>query len=123
MWTYKQVSGELSHEGEHVCFGYSGYGADKNEPESQHKHGLGPIPRGLYVIEEPRDTVTHGPYVMPLTPHPENVMFGRSAFLIHGDSIHDPGTASHGCIILAKLFRLKVWDSGDRLLQVVSGLD
>jgi hypothetical protein len=35
-------------------------------------------------------------------------MCGRDNFLIHGDSIAAPGTASHGCIILNRLARERI---------------
>lgn len=41
-------------------------------------------------------------------------------FRIHGDSIRAPGTASHGCIILPRAIRDRIWASGDRALQVVT---
>jgi hypothetical protein len=46
-------------------------------------------------------------------------MFGRSGFLIHGDSIIRPGTASRGCIILAREIREQIAASGDADLEVV----
>lgn len=47
---------------------------------------------------------------MRLTPIPSNKMFRRNAFLIHGDSITAPGTASAGCIIFNSGPRKKIWD-------------
>jgi len=49
-------------------------------------------------------------------------MCGRSAFLIHGDSIAAPGTASHGCIILARPDRERIAESGVKQLVVVAEL-
>ena len=119
MWTYLQSTGELLHDDKHVAFGYSGApGAAKNNPSMQNVHNTGPIPRGIYEIGEPEDTQAHGPFVLPLTPHADNQMFGRAGFLIHGDSIQHPGTASQGCIILARLFRLRIAQSGDQHLLV-----
>jgi hypothetical protein len=120
MWLYSQSSGALSHDGKHIGTGYSGRDEHKNRPESQTLQGLGPIPRGSYEIQPPRDTDSHGPYVMPLRSDIGNVMFGRSGFLIHGDSKAAPGTASHGCIILPRAIRETVWQSGDRQLSVVA---
>lgn len=122
MWQYIQVSGELKQDGEHAAWAYSGHGIGKNNPASQSVHNVGPIPCGLYEIGEPINTSAHGPYCLPLTPRPDNMMWGRAGFLIHGDSIQEPGTASEGCIIASKLTRIRIWESGDRLLQVVSGL-
>ena len=124
MWTWDITQAELTHEGEHVAFGYSG-GKDhpegKNNPAMQSIHNIGPLPCGLYDIGSPVNTVTHGPYVLPLTPHPENTMYSRSGFLIHGDSVVESGNASEGCVILSPAARRTVWNSGDHLLRVVTG--
>jgi len=128
MWTYIQKTGELLHNGAHVATGYSGFndpeaGQDgKNNPDLQSVHEVGPIPVGQYSIGTPVNTLTHGPFVLPLTPNPSNQMFGREGFLIHGDSVVEPGTASRGCIILARSVRNEVAASGDNSLQVISGL-
>ena len=39
--------------------------------------------------------------------------------MIHGDSIGNPGSASEGCIILGPAIRHRIWNSGDRNLEVV----
>lgn len=118
-WRYAQASGWLSHDGVNVAEGYSGAGDGKNNPAMQDVHNVGPIPQGKYTIGEPSDTKTHGPYVMHLTPDASNDMFGRAGFLIHGDSVVNPGTASEGCIIMPRKVREEVWASGDRDLEVV----
>ena len=117
-WTYEQASGRMLHDGERVAIGYSGAGEGKNNPALHAEHNVGPIPAGNYTIGEPSDTKTHGPYVLHLTPDPANEMYGRAGFLIHGDSVVEPGTASEGCIILGRLIRTKIWESGDTQLQV-----
>jgi len=118
-WFYSQKSGLLKHGPNHYeSCGYSGAGVCKNGPEFQDLHNLGPIPRGKYTIGEPYDTEKHGPFVLPLTPHPENEMFGRFGFLIHGDSVHSPGTASEGCIILPRVARNRIAESDDHDLEV-----
>lgn len=119
MWTYEQVTGRLLHEGDLVATGYSGAGVGKNNPAMQDVHNVGPIPVGNYAIKAPVDTVTHGPYVLALEPAADNEMFGRSGFLMHGDSVVHPGTASEGCIIQARKTRESVWESGDFNLEVV----
>ena len=104
-----------------LAIGYSGApGIGKNNPVQQDVEDVGPIPQGLYRIQAPVDTVTHGPYVLPLTPDPANEMFGRAGFLIHGDSVVDPGTASKGCIILPRFARQRIWESPDHVLTVVA---
>lgn len=130
MWTYKQSTGELfSDDNSLVGVGYSGGGTSpenhlatvhKNDPSAQNIVDTGPLPQGYYTIGSPVNTVTHGPYVMALDPDTDNQMFGRDAFLIHGDSIPNPGYASDGCIILSRDIRVKIWESGDHRLQVVS---
>jgi len=120
MWTYRQIDGALLDQNEKILsFGYSGAGAGKNNPEMENVHDVGPIPRGRYRIGKPVDTVTHGPRVLPLTPFPENKMFGRSGFLMHGDSVVNPGTASEGCIVQPRFARERVAESGDDVLVVV----
>ena len=121
MWTYEQWTGRLSHDGEFAGTGYSGHGKGKNNPELESTPMVGPIPQGWYSIAAPEDTATHGPYVMRLTPAKETVVYGRSGFLIHGDSRRAPGTASEGCIILVPALRVRIWESGDHKLTVVPG--
>jgi hypothetical protein len=120
---FEQISGRLYDDaGELLGVGYSGFANGKNNPDAQSIHQVGPIPCGLYSMWAPRDSQTHGPFAIPLVPYPENEMFGRAGFLIHGDSVHAPGTASLGCIIQARDVREKVWNSGDHVLKVVARL-
>ena len=121
MWTYGQRSGTLYDATDHyIAMGYSGYGLCKNDPAAQDRRHEGPIPRGLYTIEAPVDTKTHGPYVLWLVPDAENEMCGRSAFGLHGDSLVAPGHASEGCVILPRLVRQRIWHSDDHRLRVVA---
>lgn len=119
---YKQSTGELTFNNGSVYSGYSGeQGIGYNNPSEENVEDVGPIPEGEYTIEGPPfNTVDHGPYVMRLVPKPTNNMFGRSGFLMHGDSIEHPGTASEGCIVMNRIIRGLVWDSGDRNLVVIS---
>lgn len=121
MWVYSQSTGKLSKDGVFMTIGYSGHAEGKNNPNMQSVPNVGPIPVGLYYIEAPIDTDTHGPFVLRLTPDPKNEMFDRSGFLVHGDSIKDPGSASHGCIIMPRYARERMWDLNDHVLRVVSG--
>ena len=118
-WTYNQATGELTKADNVLACGYAGKGDGKNNPSMEQVPNVGPLPKGLYVIGSPYDTKTHGPYVLRLTPDPDNEMFDRSGFLIHGDSVSAPGTASEGCIILPRKIREMIWNSGDNQLQVV----
>lgn len=119
MWTYHQASGILENNGITVGKGYSGHGDHVNCPESQDLLCLGPIPRGKYMISDSFDHPDKGPLCMRLKPDPANNMHGRSGFLIHGDSIRHPGTASEGCIILSRNIRLLISMSRDHDLEVV----
>ncbi len=119
-WTYAQKTGALDRNEILVGQGYSGKAEWKNNPDAQDQKNEGPIPRGTYIIEgPPYNTEKHGPYVLSLDPHPDNQMFGRNSFLIHGDSTKHPGEASEGCIIMPRSVRELVWESGDRILEVV----
>ena len=115
MWTYHQLSGELERDG---IVGYSGHDTCRNDPGKQDVPMHGPICRGRYAIGDPFDSQIHGPFVMRLTPAASNEMFGRSGFLMHGDSAAAPGTASEGCIVVGRCVRRSVVESGDRDLQV-----
>ena len=82
---------------------------------------MGPIPCGLWdICGPPYSTKTHGPYVLRLEPEKWTVTFGRTGFLMHGDSKQNPGDASEGCIIQGPLVRMTVWQSGDRRLRVIA---
>jgi Protein of unknown function (DUF2778) len=119
MWTYQQATGALSKDGEVVGEGYSGFGEGKNNPMMQQMADVGPLPQGLYEIGPPHDTPSQGPHIMELSPADGTELFGRSGFLIHGDAIAHPGSASHGCIILSRDLRDKISASGDNQLRVV----
>jgi hypothetical protein len=122
MWSYQQSTGVLSDKtGQCVCVGYAGYGPGKNNPDFERRMGQGPLPRGLYKILAPVDTLTHGPFVLWLEPLPDTELYGRSGFGIHGEA-KDPerrGKASHGCPIIDRVHREQIWHSGDHLLEVV----
>lgn len=120
-WTYAQKTGDLEQDGRHVATGYSGAGDGKNNPNMQQVRNVGPIPEGDWTITGPPvNTEDHGPYVLLLNPTAETETFGRSGFLMHGDSKEHPGGASEGCVILPRAVREKVWTSGDRDLKVVA---
>jgi non-ribosomal peptide synthetase component E (peptide arylation enzyme) len=61
-----------------------------------------------------------GPYVLPLAPWPNNNMFGRNGFYIHGDTAARNQTASNGCIVLDRQYRLMIAQSGDNVLTVTA---
>lgn len=134
MWTYKQSTGELTADGGSLlAIGYSGHGDGVNDPDLQNVPDVGPIPQGLYDLGSPvndpenpdsadPELLKLGPYAIPLTPHADNQMFGRSGFFCHGDDVHHLGerVASEGCIIMSPGARHRLWESGDHTLQVVA---
>lgn len=122
-WTYVQKTGELQHDGAHVAIGYSGRDDGKNNPSMQAVPNVGPIPAGSWtIVGPPVNTPDHGPYVLRLEPTVGTNTFGRSGFLMHGDSVASPGCASHGCIIMPRNVREQVWNSGNTDLEVVPDL-
>jgi len=120
MWTFEQSTGNLyDPTGNFAATGYSGAPGFKDIAADQNLKNEGPIPAGRYTIGTPFDSPEHGPFGIPLTPDPTNQEFGRGGFMIHGDSIANPGCASTGCIIMPYMTRITIWDSRDHRLQVV----
>jgi RHS repeat-associated protein len=106
--TKKQVADET---------GYSGSGTKKNDPASQCDKNEGPLPRGGYTMGPAYDS-NKGKNTIPLDPDATNAMCSRSGFLMHGDSIANPGTASEGCIIMSLATRTTIADAGGGTLTV-----
>ena len=121
MWTANLSNGEVRKDGILVGSFYSGHGAGKNNPALENVHEFGPIPRGSWTIAGPPfDHADHGPYCLRLEPEKETVTFGRTGFLWHGDSVQHPGEASKGCMISLYIVRMRVHQSGDTRLEVIS---
>ena len=116
-WGYIQSTGDLTFNRSRVATGYSGHTNGKNKPHMEHVRNVGPIPRGEYKIETPRNSARTGSFVLPLTPVGHNAL-GRTDFQIHGDSRSNLSFASNGCIILNRSIREKIWQSGIRKLVV-----
>jgi hypothetical protein len=119
-WTWDQSLGILSYGANEIGRGYSGSDLGKNNPQYESIPSTGPIPQGAYTIQAPVDDPHMGPFALGLTPDPDQDMYGRAGFFIHGDSIEHPGQASEGCIILSRAVREQIWSSGDTRLQVVA---
>jgi Protein of unknown function (DUF2778) len=122
MWKYSQSTGTLTApDGTLAGQGYSGNGADLDDPAAEGVIGRGPIPQGEWQIGE-FSTYPHlGEIVAPLQPSPGNTMDGRDGgFFIHGDNAEMNHTASDGCIVLARPLREAIADSGDTGLLVTS---
>lgn len=122
MITFIREIGTILEDGIALGPGYSGAGAGINNPALEHVHDVGPLPAGDYIIElPPEDTVEHGPFVLVLTPKAGTNTYGRSGFLIHGDSKTHPGQASKGCLVASLPIREKIAESAkqDPTLRVV----
>lgn len=121
-WIYRQSTGELYRNGRKVATGYSGLGVAKNNPLAQHERNLGPIPQGAYLIGQERESEEHGPVAIPLIPVTGTETYGRGSFMVHGDSVQHPGSASHGCIIVNRPIREQIAASHEKLLLVIPEL-
>ncbi len=138
MWTYEQVTGKLrDFRGNIIGAGYAGRDVDrtgkfvggKNNPAKENIEGVGPLPGGIYTADwmELVHAVV-GKFAIHLRPDQTTeakiAAYGRQplSFFIHGDSFEHPGASSDGCIVQALSVRRQLWNSGDRILQVVSGV-
>jgi len=122
MLIYSQSSGIMTRDGLQIAHGWAGQHDGKNNPDMQMVHGVGPLPQGLYTLDPWEEEHGHlGPIVSHLTPDPENVMFGRDDFYIHGPSTGaNYGQESMGCIVLLRTDRVGVRNSGETRLQVIA---
>lgn len=122
MWTYIQRTGNMyDKDGKLAWTGYAGNGEGLNNPDMENVHQTGPLPRGLYTIGQPYRNQKTGIYTMNLIPDPNNEMFGRADFRIHGDNGKGDRSASEGCIVKSpQADRELIWNSGDRTLKVVA---
>jgi hypothetical protein len=120
-WKFQQSTGNLYDPTMKVIFvGWAGQGKGMNNPAMQDVSGIGPLPQGSYTIGDPHDSPHTGPYTMDLTPDPSNEMFGRSLFRIHGAAVVDPQLSSSGCIIMPRPVREKIFNSGDKTIDVIA---
>lgn len=120
---YAIDTGNLYKEAIRIGRGYSGHGEGLNNPAMTNVKDVGPLPEGWWTIEGPPfDSPKHGPYVMRLTPEDDTETFGRDEFEMHGDEIEHPGEfqASHGCLVMDRPIRSRVWQCGERRLQAVA---
>jgi len=118
MWVYEQDTGWLCYGGARIAKGYAGAPGVINDHPAQEMHNKGPLPCGLYLMQAAIWHLHLGPDAIPLTPHPENRMFGRSEFYIHGDNHASPGNGSTGCVCLPGATRQLLITSTDKDLSV-----
>ena len=119
MYSYQQSTGILSKDGVTLGIGYSGCKLGLNNPAMQDVANVGPCPQGLYTIGPDFTDPEKGPIVMHLVPDSANQMFGRSAFMLHGDNMLMNHSASEGCIILDRALREIIATDTDKQLTVV----
>jgi hypothetical protein len=118
--TYEQQTGRFySDSGWLFGTGFAGNGEGKNNPSMQHIKNKGPLPCGSYKIGKPYDSPHTGPFTIPLEPFPENEMYGRSDFKIHGINARNPEMSSEGRICLPFKSRKEIAASTDKTLQVI----
>jgi hypothetical protein len=127
MWIFNIKAGTLSKDAMLLDNDvYSGAWPDGFcDPSKTNDPDIGPICEGFYEICGPPYTDTeHGPYILRLEPDKNNVMYGRSGFLMHGkpEPPRDIRTGSKGCLCADPDTRRRVYQSGDTRLQVVSGI-
>jgi hypothetical protein len=121
MWVYQISTGILTApDGQIEGHGYSGQPQYKNDPTAVAIHNAGPIPPTTFHIGAAYTHPTKGNLVLPLTPLDRTSTFGRDGFLVHGDNVLHPGTASEGCIIMGRATRLALSLSEDHELKVVA---
>lgn len=123
-WLFNSNSGRLwNPQGLHAATGYAGGNEGKN-PEGvnnaklQNVKSVGPLPCGLYIMQEPLPQSQLGPYAIPLKPADSNEMYGRGGFYCHGDTSELNHSASEGCMIFPRAVREEMWNSGDRQVLV-----
>lgn len=125
--TFEIVTGKLyDPSGAEVCKGYAGGNEGKNpeainNPDMCNVPRTGPLPPGLYTMQEPVEHSKLGPYAIPLSPDPSNQMFNRGGFYMHGDTTPS-GNASEGCIIMPRAIRERTYQSDDKQIRVVKSL-
>lgn len=122
MWTYKQSTGDMLHDGENFATAYAGRREGLNNPAMQNVEKIGPLPQGRYKIGPAYQHPRLGSVCMNLEPDAANEMFGRSDFRIHGDNAWLDHSASEGCIVLGIPWRMKIKiavRAGENILEVV----
>ena len=127
MFQFKISTGVMTQNGTFVGDGYSGDPQHTDMPSAEDLKNEGPLPEGYYEIQLITgsdgiacDYEHKKAPVMRLIPDPDNEMYGRGGFLIHGDLIGNPGAGSHGCIVMPHGAREFIANSGDNRLQVIA---
>jgi hypothetical protein len=104
-WGIFTIQTDIPGKSRIVGYGYSGQPSALNDIHRQNVQNVGPLPAGTYVINEIVDDIKRGKHTCVLVAAPTNKMYGRSGFLIHGDTEAEAHDASDGCIICPYLIR------------------
>ncbi len=113
-WIYRQSTEKLTlvdNEGSaYVGTGYAGYGMGLNNPSMQNIPDTSPLSHGQYTIGPQHTNTTQAgvtfPGSMRLTPNPNNQMYERDGFLIHGPHANDKHNSSEGFPVFNKNVRI-----------------
>jgi hypothetical protein len=122
MITFDRARGVLLDDAGNVKFTgiWSGHGPAMNDPSREREIGIGPLPGGIYIVGEVRDSTTLGPFVMNLDPAPGTEMYGRALMRVHGDTVADENhVASDGCIVAPRPAREWINAQHDRRIRVI----
>lgn len=129
MWTFNILPPAASLSKDGIMLDrdvYSGaYPDGFNDPSKVAIPDVGPIPEGDYDFVGPPFTHPQlGPYVLRIVPRKGTVTYGRSGFFLHGKPLPpaDIRSGSKGCMCAMLQTRVRVWQSGDSWLQVISGV-
>ena len=106
-----------------IALGYAGATGAQNQPDRERERSVGPIPRGMWLLDAPVASHTRlGPVVIGLEASTPETAKGRSGFFIHGDNGKNDRSASKGCIVLNRATRnviAALYWAGVRTLTVV----
>lgn len=115
---YNQRTGVITRDSALLGIAYSGHDEGLNNPAMESVRMIGPIPRGLWRMLEPRDSKTTGKYTIPLI-MVRGDSFKRDLFRVHGDNRYVNKSASHGCVVAMYKTRVEMYTtSGDKLITV-----
>lgn len=128
MITFSIGAGQMvSSSGTILGPAYAGAPGHVNNPDDCGLKGLGPLPKGRYIIGAPVTDPVTGIFSLPLTPDPSNEMFDRGSFFIHGANavvdVDGQQASSHGCPVASHPVREAIWteaEATDHLLEVIS---
>jgi hypothetical protein len=114
-WTYQQTAHSILRPDGSLLTdtAYSGHGVGLNNPSLQSVPDIGPIPQGEYTLSPFFTHPRLGNLCARFMPKPGSTTYGRSGFDLHGDNQYRNHTASEGCVVVDKPYRLEISHSND----------